>query len=250
MKGNANAAPSAATMGGVFQTTRWNIVLAAKNGASPEATVALEELCRTYSPAIYAYLRRIGYAVEDAQDLTQEFLSRFVHREWLHHLEGQQGKFRSFLLTFLKHFLSDERRRANALKRGGGRLLISLDACQAEARDLMIPATDLTPDQVYERRWAQAVMTRALDRLRADYTRRGKLMLFQQLTDLQPGEGESTSHAQIAAALGMTVPAIKSAALAFRRRYAECMRREVAETVLDPREVGEELEHLVQIFGR
>jgi DNA-directed RNA polymerase specialized sigma24 family protein len=203
-----------------------------------------------YSRSIYAYLRRTGHEVEDAKDLAQEFLSRFVHRDWLNHLEEQRGKFRCFLLTFLKHFLSDEWRRANALKRGGGRMLISLDACEAEERDALAPADGLTPDQVYERRWAETVMTRAFERLRADYARRGKSDLFEQLKDLQPGERDSHSHAQIAATLGMTVPAIKSAALSYRRRYADCMRREVAETVLDPREASEELEHLVRVFGR
>jgi RNA polymerase sigma factor (sigma-70 family) len=250
MKKETDSAPLAAVHGGVFQTTHWSVVLAAKNGNSLEAEAALEELCRVYSPALYAYLRRTGHSVEDAQDLVQEFLSRFVHRDWLDHLEDQRGKFRSFLLTFLKHFVADERRRENAQKRGGGKVLVSLDACAADEREALAPMNGLTPDQIYERRWAQLMMARALERLRADYVKRGKAALFDRLQDFQPGERSSQSYAEIAAALGLTVQAVKNASLTFRRRYAEFMRREVAETVLDPREVSAELDHLVRLFGR
>jgi len=214
----------------------------AKNGDSPGAEAALEELCRIYSPALRAYLRRTGHDEHDAQDLVQEFLSRFVHRDWLDHLEDQRGKFRCFLLTFLKHFVADEYRRENALKRGGGKVFVSLDDCQA--------SDSLTPDQIYERQWAQVMMARALDRLREDYTKRDQAALFDHLQDIHPKCPDSRSHAEIAVALGMSVQAVKNAAITFRRRYAECMRREVAETVLDPREVAEELDHLVKLFAR
>jgi RNA polymerase sigma-70 factor (ECF subfamily) len=250
MKQESDSARFAALQGGVFQTTQWHIVLAAKNGNSPEADAALEELCRVYSPALFAYLRRSGYTFADAQDLAQEFLSRFVHKEWLNHLEDQRGKFRSFLLTFLKHFLSDERRRASAQKRGGGKILISLDACEADERDSIGPVDGLTPDQIYERRWAQAMMTRALEQLREEYARRGKSALFEHLKEQHPGERGANSHASIARDLAMTTQAVKNALHSFRRRYAELMRREVAQTVLDPREVSDELDHLVGLFGR
>jgi len=236
--------------GGVFQTTQWRVVLAAKEGGSPAAAEALEKLCETYSPAIYAYLRRSGHGPEDAQDLAQEFLSRFVHRDWLQHLEDQRGKFRSFLLTFLRHFVADQRRREKAQKRGGGKMFISLDACTADEQEDLASMNGFTPDEIFERRWARLVMTRALDCLRADYLRRGKISLFEHLQTLCPGDQDSSSHAEIAASLGISVQAIKNASRAFRRRYAEFMRREVAETVLDPREVGAELAHLVNLFSR
>jgi RNA polymerase sigma-70 factor (ECF subfamily) len=146
---------------------------------------------------VYAYLRRDGHSPEDAQDLTQEFLSRLVHKDWLAHLQDQRGRFRSFLLTFLKHFLSDQRQRAKRLKRGGGRALVSLDAFEEEDRAKFEPVDGLTADQTYERRWAQAVMAQAAARLREDYAARGKLALFDQLKDLQPGEAGKRSYAKL-----------------------------------------------------
>ena len=237
------------TPAGVFHTTHWSIVLLAREGSGPQSEAALEQLCRTYSPALYAYLRRAGHGHEDAQDLTQEFLSQFVHKEWLEHLQDQRGRFRSFLLTFLKNFLSDERRRNGALKRGGGARLVSFEAGEAwenEAR----AADGLTPEQMFDRRWAQTVMAQALDQLRAWYVKQGQLALFEQLRELQPGERGLRSHAEIAAGLGLGVESLNTAALRFRRRYAEYLRREVAQTVLDPQEVQVELRQLVEAFAR
>ena len=126
-------------------------------------------------------MRRKGFKPEEAQDLTQEFLSRFIHKEWLSHLKDQRGKFRSFLLTFLENFLSDERDRANAQKRGGGKQIVSLDAYEAEERGAIEPADGLTADQAYERRWAQAVMEQAYRKLGEEYAAKGKTTLFDQI---------------------------------------------------------------------
>jgi RNA polymerase sigma factor (sigma-70 family) len=236
--------------GRVFVTTHWSIVLRARQKESPDSEAARERLCRTYWPPLYHYLRRDGYSVEDAKDLTQEFLSRFLHRDWLDHLHDQRGKFRSFLLTFLKHFLSDQRDRANAQKRGGGQQLISIDAYEAEEREALGPVEGLSADQLYDRRWARAVMDEAARRLREEYAERGKAKLFEQLKDLQPGEHGARSYAEIGAALGLTEQAIKNARHAFNRRYAVLLRDEIAQTVADPSEVEAEVQHLKQIFAR
>jgi RNA polymerase sigma-70 factor (ECF subfamily) len=229
-----------------FTTTHWSVVLAAKSGES--TTEALEKLCRTYRPPLYAFIRREGYGEEDAQDLTQEFLSRFIHREWLNHLQDRRGKFRSFLLTFLKNFLSDQRDRANAQKRRGGEAAISLDACDAAERDALEPANHLTPDQVYERQWAHTVMAAAVATLREEYLRKGKAALFEQLKDLQPGEHGERSYAELGSQLGMSEQAFKNAVHSFRRRHREILRIEIAQTVCDPNEVDEEIRHLMSVF--
>jgi RNA polymerase sigma-70 factor (ECF subfamily) len=242
--------PLTEPVGRVFVTTHWSVVLNARNTESPDSQAARERLCNTYWAPLYAYIRRQGYGVEDAQDLTQEFLSRFLHREWLGHLQDQRGKFRSFLLTFLKNFLSAERDRARAQKRGGGNELVSLDAYEAEERAFIGPKDDLTADQIYERRWAQAVMTQAADRLRETYEADGKISLFEQLKDLQPGEHGERSYSQIGDVLGMTEQAVKNAALRFRQRYAQMVREEIAQTLVDPGELNDELQHLMAVFSR
>ncbi len=233
-----------------FVTTHWSVVLRARDATSDQSRDALEKLCRTYWPPLYAFIRREGYDAHEAQDLTQEFLSRLIHKEWLNHLQDQRGKFRSFLLTFLKHFLSDERDRANTLKRGGGQQLISFDACEAEERDALGAVDRFSADQIYDRRWARAVMDEAARRLREEYTARGKTELFDQLKDVQPGEHGARSYAEIGAALGLTEQAMKNAVHSFRRRYGELLRDEIAQTVDDPGEVESEVQHLMQIFAR
>jgi RNA polymerase sigma-70 factor (ECF subfamily) len=170
----------------VFATTHWSVVLAAKQREGPHAEAALERLCRIYWPPLYGYIRRQGYDAEAARDLTQGFLSRFIHKEWLNHLQDRRGRFRSFLLAFLKHFLSDQRDRERAQKRGGGRALISLDQMAEEERAWAEPVDHLTPEQVFERRWAQALMERAVQRLRDEYAERDKTALYEVLKDIQP----------------------------------------------------------------
>src|SRR6185503_11974150 len=140
-----------------FATTHWSVVLAAKIGESPDAIQAMEKLCRAYWPPLYAYIRRDGHDATEAQDLTQDFFARLLARDYLQHLHHQQGKFRSFLLSYLKNFLSEQRRKGRAQKRGGGCVFVSLDEPAGEDGFLLEPVDELTPDQVFERRWAQAV---------------------------------------------------------------------------------------------
>jgi RNA polymerase sigma-70 factor (ECF subfamily) len=242
--------PGPETGGHVFVTTHWSVVWNARQKDSPDSAAARERLCRSYWSPLYHYIRRAGYSPHDAQDLTQEFLSRFLHREWLEHLKDQRGKFRNFLLTFLKNFLRDEHDRARAQKRGGGKQLIPVDAYEAEERGFIGPVDGLTAEQIYERRWAESVLKVAKEQLEAEYAANGKAALFEQLKDLQPGEHGEKSYADIAASLGVTEQAVKNAAHRFRRRYAQLLRDEVGQTLLEPNEINAELQYLMQIFAR
>ena len=234
---------------GWFQTTHWSVVLAAKDQDSPRAEEAMEKLCRAYWSPLYAYIRREGHGVAEAQDLTQEFFARLLAKGYLRHLR-QEGRFRSFLLTFVKRFLSDERDRAGAQKRGGGKALVSLDEMSAEERSLHEPLTALSPDQLFERRWAETVMERALVRLREEYQAQGKTALFDQLKDLQPGEHAEVSYAEIGARLGLAEGSVKSAVHRLRGRHREMLREVIAQTLRDPAEMEEEIQHLIAVLGR
>jgi RNA polymerase sigma-70 factor (ECF subfamily) len=232
-----------------FATTHWSVVLAARDGEEHASSAALERLCRTYWPPVYAFLRRDGHNAEDAQDLTQEFLSRFVHREWLDHLQDRRGKFRSFLLTFLKHFLSEQRGRANTQKRGGGKMFVSIDACEEEERAISECIDGETADQIYDRRWVREVMVQAVRELREEYVAKGQEALFDAIKDLQPGEHGAQSYSELGAALGMSEPAIKNAVHRFRRHYSELLRTQIAQTLTDPSQVDEEIRYLLQVFS-
>jgi RNA polymerase sigma-70 factor (ECF subfamily) len=236
--------------GRVFATTHWSVVLAAKTGSSPTSDEAMEKLCRAYWPPLYAYIRREGHGATEAQDLTQEFFARLLAKDYLQHLRHQEGKFRSFLLTFLKHFLSDQRDKAGAQKRGGGKTFVSLDETSAEERFLAAPLNGLSPDQIFERRWAQTVMERALNRLREEYAAGGKAVLFDELKDIQPGVHGESSYAEIGARLGLAEGTIASAVHRLRKRHREIVREEIAQTVARPEEIDEEIRNLLAVLSR
>jgi len=236
---------------GVFATTHWSVVLAAKKcGGSPRADDAMEKLCRAYWPPLYAYIRREGHSVADAKDLTQEFFARLLAKDYLQHLRHQKGKFRSFLLTFVKRFLSDERDKAGAQKRGGRKTLVSLDETSAEERYLDASVNGLSPDQIFDRRWAQTVMERALSRLREEYVAGGKAALFEQLKDIQPGEHGAASYAEIGARLGLARATIASAVHRLRKRHREILREEIAHTVARLEDINEEIRNLLAVLIR
>ena len=232
-----------------FATTHWSVVLAAKQGGPSEAAGALEKLCRTYWPPLYAYIRRDGCDKTEAQDLTQEFFARLLARDYLQQLRHQEGKFRSFLLAYLKNFLSEQRRKAGAQKRGGDCVFVSLDVPAGEAGYLLEPVDGLTPDQVFERRWAQAILQTALDRLRQEFTARGQAALFERLQDYQPREPGGRSYVQLGDDLGMTEAAVKSAVHRMRQRHRELLREEIAQTVTRPEEIEEELRHFRAVLA-
>jgi RNA polymerase sigma-70 factor (ECF subfamily) len=235
---------------GWFQTTHWSVVLAAKDKNSPQATEALEQLSRRYWPPLYSYIRREGHGRTEAQDLTQEFFAQLLAKDFLQHLYHREGKFRSFLLTFLKHFLSDERDKARAQKRGGGKTFVSLDETEAEERYLSAPLNGLSPDQIFDRRWAETIMDRALTRLREEFVAGGKTALFDQLKDIQPGKHGESSYAEIGERLGLARGTIASAVHRMRKRHREILREEIAQTVARPEEIDEEIRNLLTVLGR
>ncbi|MCI0746401.1 MAG: sigma-70 family RNA polymerase sigma factor [Verrucomicrobia subdivision 3 bacterium] len=225
-----------------FRTTHWSVVLQAGQTASPEGSEALEELCRTYWYPLYAFVRRRGYEVHEAQDLTQAFFQRFLERSYLESVDRRKGKFRTFLLRCLDHFLSNEWDRSQTRKRGGGCVVSSLDAECAEARYRLELTDELTPEKVYDRRWAQILVQTVIARLGEEFS--GPQERFEQLKGLILDEPGSSSYAQAAAAAGMSEQAVKSAVHRMRRRFRELCRVEIGKTVETPDQIDEEIRNL------
>ncbi|MGO9244910.1 MAG: RNA polymerase sigma factor [Verrucomicrobiia bacterium] len=247
---NRASTGSSRSAAGGFAATRWTVVLTAGQTASPQAGRALEELCRAYWYPLYAYVRRRGYEVHEAEDLTQDFFARLLAKNYLADVDRTKGKFRSFLLTSLKHFLANEWDRAHAAKRGGDRPLLSLDTQTAETRYRSEPADDLTPEKLLDRQWALALLDQVLGRLQAESVADGKGALFEQLKlFLTEGKG-TTTYASVATKLQTTEGAVKVAVHRLRRRYRELLREEISHTVATPAEIEEEIQHLFTAFAR
>ena len=227
-----------------FATTHWSLVLASRDRAEPGARDALASLCDTYWYPLYAYVRRRGHGADDAHDLTQEFFARLLEKDFLAGVDRAKGKFRSFLLATCNHFLANERDRARARKRGGGRLVLSLDAADAEGRYRAEPADGLTAEKLFERRWALTLLEQALARLRQESAGAGKGQLFEALKGTLTGDGTAEPYARIGRDLGLSEQAVKTAVHRLRRRYQELLRAEVAQTVASPEEVEDELRDL------
>ncbi|MBN2579006.1 MAG: sigma-70 family RNA polymerase sigma factor [Pirellulales bacterium] len=228
-----------------FAATRWTLILSAARGTqTPIAATALAELCRIYWYPLYAFLRHRGHESHEAEDLTQEFFARLLAKDFLKGVEPQKGKFRSFLLASLKHFLSDQRDRARARKRGGGRKVVPLDGLDAESRYRLEPAHDLTPEKMFEKQWALALLDRVLSRLEAEQTADRKAEQFKTLKIFLSG-GRSETYAAVAERLGTTEGAVKTAVHRLRRRYRELLREEIAHTVASPEEIDEEIRSLL-----
>jgi RNA polymerase sigma-70 factor (ECF subfamily) len=227
-----------------FASTRWSLVAAAGQGQSPEAQEALATLCQLYWYPLYAYARRQLGNTHDAQDLTQAFFAQLLEKDYLQAADPRRGRFRAFLLTAFKHFLSKERERAHAKKRGGGRSALSLDFQDGERRYQIEPADHATPETIYERRWALAILEQALTRLRQEFTSAGKEQLYETLKGCLTGDGLEESYAQIAGKFGISEQAVKVGVYRLRRRYQELLRAEIAQTVTSPAEVDEELRDL------
>jgi RNA polymerase sigma factor (sigma-70 family) len=231
-----------------FTTTHWSVVLEAQGG-SPAAQEALEKLCRTYWRPIYSFVRRQGIGPEEAEDLTQGFFALLLERKDLTAVRKEKGRLRSYLVASLKNFLTDESRHAMAIKRGKGQRLIPLEGLSADERFLMEPADPVTAEQIYERRWASAVLERVLSRLKDEYRAAGHAALFDSLKQLLPDEPGAPSQADIAAQLGMTENAVRQAFHRFRRRYQLLLREEIAHTVATPSDIEDELRHLISVVG-
>lgn len=210
---------------------------------------ALAELCEAYWYPIYAFVRRQGSSAEDAADLTQGYLLQLLEKGALKGLRPEAGRFRSFLFASIKNFLSNERDRDRALKRGGGRAPFSLDAEAAESRYRIEAADDLTPEKLFERRWATTVLQRAMVRMRSEIVDVGDIARFDKLKAYLSGDGLEPAYRTVASELGMTESAVGVAVHRLRRRFGESLRAEIGETVADPREIDEEIRYLLTSLG-
>lgn len=229
-----------------FATTKWSVVLAARDGTERQARHALETLCDAYWYPLYAYTRRRGHDAEEARDLTQAFFADLIERQALARVDPGKGRFRAFLLASMRNFLSHERERAMTLKRGGNTRTVSLDVAEAEKRFDLEPVAKLTPDQLFERRWGLTVMERAMARLEADSQQTNRAALFEALRPYLTG-GDAP-YKEVARRLSMSEGAVKTAVHRLRHSYGRFLRGEIAETVVDPEEVDDELRHLLTVI--
>ena len=244
-----NTETASASQGTWFTTTHWSLILHAQDTSSPLAAAALERLCRAYWYPLYVFVRRQGEDEESAKDLTQGFFARLLEKRCLAQVQREKGKFRSFLLAALKHFLSDERDKARAQKRGGGQTLISLNDSTGEERYRLEPVDTMDADKLFERRWALTLLEQARTRVREEYLESGKAGLYDHLKPFEAGDQNAPSYARVAAELGLTESAVKSAVFRMRQRYRELVREEVANTVDDPAEVDAEIRHLINVIS-
>jgi RNA polymerase sigma-70 factor (ECF subfamily) len=231
--------------GAAFTTTHWSVVNAAADRESPAAREALALLCQAYWQPLYAYVRRRGYDTPDAQDLVQSFFERAIQKNYVAAADRERGRFRTFLLSALEHFLAKEWRKSQRLKRGGGRTMVSLDHASAETAYLEEPCDDLSAEKLYDRRWALTLLEQAISRMRAEYAEGGRARLFAELSPMLSGDKPDVSYAELAERLSMSEGAIKVAVHRLRHRYVEILRAEVAQTVQRPEQVDEELRHLI-----
>jgi RNA polymerase sigma-70 factor (ECF subfamily) len=250
MSVNEPPAEQPASRAAWFTTTHWSVVLAAGNNNSLDAEAALEKLCGTYWYPLYAFVRRQGHSPHDAQDLTQGFFARLLDKNYLASVAREKGKFRSFLLTALKHYLSNEYERAQTIKRGGKQSFVSLDEETAEDRYKLEPATNLTAAMIFERRWALAVLEQALQKLRDEFVSSGREAQFNRLKPFLEGNVGRGDYQVAAADLNVTPGAVTMAVQRLRQRYRELVRNEVAQTVTDPSEVDPEMRHLLAVLAQ
>jgi DNA-directed RNA polymerase specialized sigma24 family protein len=232
-----------------FQTTRWSLILAARDGQSAEAKEALAALCGAYWYPLYAFVRRKGYDAETAQDMVQGFMARLLEKRDLVAVDRGKGRFRSFLMAACTHYLANQRDHLRAQKRGGGRVPISIDGSTAEGRYGCEPAHRLTPERLFEKQWALTLLERVIERLEAEMAGAGK---SRQLAVLKPallGAAERAPFARIAAELGVSQDAARAAAHRLRRRYRDLVRDEVARTVDDSADVEDEIAALFSALG-
>jgi RNA polymerase sigma factor (sigma-70 family) len=236
--------PSEAGKHGAFLTTHWSLVLAAAQD-SPTGEAALEQLCQNYWPPVYAFVRRRGSSPADAEDLTQAFFAHLLAKDALAKVERQKGKFRSFLLAALTHFLTNEWAKTQTRKRGGDRQITSLDDDTGEALYRQEPADTLSPERLFDRRWALTLIARALDGLRQEYAAAGKAALFARIEPGLTDEVAPAAYAQWGAELDMNEGAVRVALHRLRRRFGDALRAEVAQAVSRPEEIEEEIRHLL-----
>ena len=233
-------------VGGRFVTTKWSLVGAAGDGSDTQAREALAALCQTYWPPLYSYLRRHGHDREEAQDLVQGFFARLLERGDVRIADPARGRFRSFLLTALKRYAINEHARATSAKRGGSHLPLSLDFEEAERRDAREPRTEDTPERVFDRRWAAITLDRAEQRLRDECHQSGKGVHADVPLPYLTEGGDLPAYREAAGRLGLTEGAVKVAVHRLRRRFGAILRLEIADTVLAPEDVEDEVRELIR----
>jgi RNA polymerase sigma factor (sigma-70 family) len=240
---------------GVFVTTRWSIILSAGDSESDEqrAREALTELCRTYWRPVFLFVSRNGYSIEEAQDLSQDFFVMILESNWLKHADQHRGRFRSFLLKSLQNFLGHARERRGAIKRGGRVEFVSWDDWMAEAPSQLSIAAErldsLPPECLFDMRWAATVVEHALQRLREECEGRGRLRLFETLSEYLASDRCDVSYTDLASVLGISEAMVKKQLHNLRQRYRWLLRDEVAHTVDNPADVDDEIRHLCAVLA-
>lgn len=250
MPSSAKDADATLTRGAIFATTHWSVVALAGQSGSTQAQGALENLCRSYWYPLYVHARRLGWREQDAKDLIQQFFARLLEHKYLERADPKRGRFRSFLLTSLKRFLTDEWEKLRTQKRGGGLPAISWDGCDPEERYAHEPVERMTPESIYEKRWAGILLESVLNQLQLEYEKAGRAAEFAQLKSFVWGDGNAGSYVEVAARLGMEPNALKVAVHRLRKRFRDQLRQEVARTVSSPAEVDEELVYLRSLLSR
>jgi RNA polymerase sigma-70 factor (ECF subfamily) len=238
MPGAASPEPSKQ---GRFPTTRWSLIVSSRQRPTQDSREALASLCAAYWYPLYAYVRRQGESIEDAQDLTQGFFSRLLDKRYLDDFDRARGRFRTFLLAAFRHYIINESNRVRAQKRGGDLPPLTLDLQDAEQRYHLEPSHNLTPEKIYERRWALTLLERSMARLRAESADQDR---FDRLQGFLTGE-PADSYRQVAEELRMSEGALKVAVHRLRRRYGQLLREEIAQTVASPKEIKDEMNHLL-----
>lgn len=232
-----------------FATTSWTKVLASREAPSTEARLALESLCRIYWYPLYAFVRRQGHGADESRDLTQAYFAELLEKGYLDDYDPERGRFRVFLMTSVKHFLSKQREKALAWKRGGRADVVSLDAQEVESRYRIEPVDRLDPEQIFERRWALTVLDQALGRLRREQEDSDRGKEFARLEGFLTGQQVTPSYREVAAELGTSEGAVKASVHRLRQRFGLILRAEIAETVASPAEVDDEVKHLLGVVA-
>jgi len=237
-------------MDGRFKTTHWSLVRAGGDSADPvQRHEALATLCRIYWPPVYDYIRCRGNDAESARDLTQGFFAQLLDKEYVKKADRERGKFRSFLLTCVKGYVADERDRVQARKRGGGLTILPLEFETAESSFLYEPADPRTPETIFDKRWAVAVVKQAVSRLEQEMERSGKQGQLKRLRPWLTGKGPASRYETLAADLGMSEQALRVTIHRLRRRLGHLLREEVASTLSDRAQLDAEMHSLFEALG-
>jgi len=232
-----------------FKSTMWSVVLTAQAKGTAEADEALAKLCSIYWLPLYTYVRRRGYSLQDAEDMTQEFFARFLEKEFLQHVERGKGRFRSLLLVSMNHFLADDYKKTIAAKRGGGAKHLSLDFENAEYLHAKVAQKGLDAETLFDLQWANTLIGHTLNKLRDEYRRSGKSKQFEALESIITHQTEGTKYAEIGKRLGMSEAAVKMAVLRLRKKFRQQILDEIRETLADPADAEQELSHLLSSRG-